>query len=64
MAGHCTKEALTNGCGHNRINIELAEARSTHSGRLDAVRWAGVWSHCFPTVPNSRRQGRAMWAAL
>jgi hypothetical protein len=63
MVGHSTKEALTDGCGHNRMDIEPTERKSNHNDRVDAARRAGVRSRRFPTAPDSRRQGRAMWPA-
>jgi hypothetical protein len=59
--GHSTKEALTDGCRHHLMGVEPVEGRSNHTNRVDAARWAGVRSRRFPTAPDSRRQGRAMW---
>jgi hypothetical protein len=60
MVGHSTKEPLTGGCGHNRMDIEPAEGRSNDSDRADAEHWVGVRSRRLPTAPDSRHQGRAM----
>jgi hypothetical protein len=63
MAGHSTKGALTDSYGHKRMDIGPMEARSSHSGRVDAVPSASVWSRCFSTASNPRRQAQARWPA-